>query len=187
EPGVDVMTPVGAPLWAPGAGTILAVQTSPAGATGRYVTLITDEGDWFRFLHNSSVVVSAGQKVEQAQLLAYTGGSGFGSEAYYGPHTHISFKVGYTGAFPGAAALDDFEAYMADAGRPLPRRRAMARVTGNIKNFGLSAVDGYELRLRFVPSNGAVGNDTIVTPGDIQEVAPGPDGSFAITLAATVH
>lgn len=115
EPGVDVMTPVGAPLWSPASGTILAVQTSPAGATGRYVTLITDEGDWFRFLHNSSVVVSAGQRVEQAQLLAYTGGSGFGSEAYYGPHTHISFKVGYTGAFPGAAALDDFEAYMADA------------------------------------------------------------------------
>lgn len=115
EPGVDVMTPVGAPLWAPGAGTIIAVQNSPAGATGRYVTLVTTEGDWFRFLHNSSVVVTAGQTVEQAQLLAYTGGSGFGSEAYYGPHTHISFKVGYTGAFPGAGALNDFQAYMASA------------------------------------------------------------------------
>lgn len=113
EPGVDVMTPVGAPLWAPGAGTILAVQNTPAGATGRYVTLVTTEGDWFRFLHNSSVVVSAGDTVEQAQLLAYTGGSGFGQEAYYGPHSHISFKRGYTGAFPGAGALDDFQAYMA--------------------------------------------------------------------------
>src|SRR5690606_35408792 len=115
EPGVDVMTPVGAPLWSPASGTILAVQTSPAGATGRYVTLITDEGDWFRLLHNSSVVVSAGQKVEQAQLLAYNGGSGFGSEAYYGPRTHLSFKVRYTGALPRAAALHDFEAHMADA------------------------------------------------------------------------
>ncbi|MGO3320266.1 MAG: M23 family metallopeptidase [Microbacterium gubbeenense] len=112
EPGVDVMTPVGAPLWAPGAGTILAVQNTPAGATGRYVTLITTEGDWFRFLHNSNVLVSPGDTVEQAQLLAYTGGSGFGSEAHYGPHTHISFKRGYTGAFPGAGALDDFESYM---------------------------------------------------------------------------
>jgi murein DD-endopeptidase MepM/ murein hydrolase activator NlpD len=114
EPGVDVMTPVGAPLWAPGPGTVTAVQTSPAGATGRYVTFVTDAGDWFRFLHNSSIVVSVGQHVEQAQLLAYTGGSGFGSEAYYGPHTHISFKVGYTGSFPGTN-LDDFEAYMAAA------------------------------------------------------------------------
>ncbi|MGX9346650.1 M23 family metallopeptidase [Microbacterium sp. KNMS] len=115
EPGVDVMTPVGAPLWAPGPGTVTAVQTSPAGATGRYVTFVTDAGDWFRFLHNSSIVVSVGQHVEQATLLAYTGGSGFGSEAYYGPHTHISFKAGYTGSFPGASALDDFEAYMAAA------------------------------------------------------------------------
>lgn len=115
EPGVDVMTPVGAALWAPGPGTVTAVQTSPAGATGRYVTLVTDAGDWFRFLHNSSIVVTVGQHVEQGQLLAYTGGSGFGSEAYYGPHSHISFKVGYTGSFPGASALDDFQAYMAAA------------------------------------------------------------------------
>lgn len=116
EPGVDVMTPVGAPLWAPGPGTVTAVQDSPAGATGRYVTFVTDAGDWFRFLHNSSIVVSVGQHVEQAQLLAYTGGSGFGSEAYYGPHSHISFKVGYTGTFPGGSALDDFQAYMAAQG-----------------------------------------------------------------------
>ena len=115
EPGVDVMTPVGTPLWAPAAGTIIATQDTPAGATGRYVTLVTTEGDWFRFLHNSSVLVSPGDTVEQAQLLAYTGGSGFGSEAHYGPHSHISFARGYTGTFPGAGALDDFEAYMEDA------------------------------------------------------------------------
>lgn len=114
EPGVDVKTPVGTPLWAPGAGTILAVQNTPAGATGRYVTLITTEGDWFRLLHNSNVLVQPGDTVDQAQLLGYTGGSGFGQEAYYGAHTHISFKRGYTGLFPGAAALDDFQAYMED-------------------------------------------------------------------------
>ena len=113
EPGVDVMTPVGAPLWSPAAGTIVAVQASPAGATGRFVTLVTTEGDWFRFLHNSAVVVSAGQTVEQAELLAYTGGSGFGQEAHYGPHTHISFARNYSGAFPGSGALSDFQAYMA--------------------------------------------------------------------------
>lgn len=112
EPGVDVKTPVGAPLWSPAAGTIVDVNTAPTTAMGRYVTLVTTEGDWFRFLHNSAVVVGVGDTVEQAQLLAYTGGSGFGQEAYYGAHTHISFKRGYTGLFPGAAALDDFEAYM---------------------------------------------------------------------------
>ena len=115
EPGVDVMTPVGTPLWSPANGTIVDVQTSPAGATGRYITLVTTEGDWFRFLHNSSVVVTSGQTVTQTQLLGYTGGSGFGSEAYYGPHTHISFSRGYSGSFPGASAMDDFQAYMAAA------------------------------------------------------------------------
>lgn len=113
EPGVDVKTPVGAPLWSPASGTIVDVNTAPTTAMGRYVTLVTTEGDWFRFLHNSAVVVGVGDTVAQAQLLAYTGGSGFGQEAYYGPHTHISFKVGYTGLFPGASALDDFQAYMA--------------------------------------------------------------------------
>lgn len=112
EPGVDVPCPVGTAVWSPGPGTVTEVQTSPAGATGRYVTFVTDAGDWFRMLHNSSVVVSPGQHVEQGTLLAYSGGSGFGSEAYYGPHSHISFKQGYTGSFPGASALDDFEAYM---------------------------------------------------------------------------
>jgi len=112
EPGVDVMTPVGAPLWSPAAGTIVDVNNSPSTAMGRYVTLVTTEGDWFRFLHNSALAVSVGDTVEQAQLLAYTGGSGFGQESYYGPHTHISFKTGYTGLFPGAGALQDFQAYM---------------------------------------------------------------------------
>lgn len=114
EPGVDVACPVGTAIWSPGPGTVTEVQTSSSGATGRYVTFVTDAGDWFRFLHNSSIVASPGQHVEQGTLLAYSGGSGFGSDAYYGPHSHISFKQGYTGSFPGSN-LDDFEAYMAAA------------------------------------------------------------------------
>ena len=115
EPGVDVMTPIGTPIWAPGDGTIVDVQTSYAGATGAYVTLVTDAGDWFRFLHNSQVVVSVGQTVQQTDLLAYSGGSGFGEPVYYGPHSHQSFAPGFTGTWPGAGALRDLQAYMASA------------------------------------------------------------------------
>lgn len=116
EPGIDWWCAVGTPIWAPGPGRIVDVQTSTAGATGRYVTLVTDAGDWFRFLHNSSISVAQGQTVTQGQVLAYSGGSGFGSESYYGPHTHVSFKADYTGAaWPGQDALDDFLAYMAEA------------------------------------------------------------------------
>lgn len=115
EPGVDVRTPVGTPIWSPANGTIIAVKTETSGATGRYITLVTEAGDWFRFLHCDEVAVTAGQTVTQTQFLGRTGGSGFGSEAYYGPHLHLSFSVGYTGTFPGASAMDDFEAYMAAA------------------------------------------------------------------------
>lgn len=112
EPGIDWWTSVGTPVWAPGDGTIVATSSSNASAMGRYVTLVTDAGDWFRFLHNSAIAVTVGQTVTQGQVLAYTGGSGNGSDAGYGPHTHVSFKQGYTGIFPGGAALDDFYAYM---------------------------------------------------------------------------
>ncbi|MDN3309554.1 M23 family metallopeptidase [Microbacterium oryzae] len=112
EPGIDWWCPPGTPIWAPGPGTIVDTWTSTSGDAGRYVTLVTDAGDWFRFLHNSTIEVSVGQTVTQGQVLAYSGGSGKGSEAGYGPHTHVSFKRGYTGLFPGASALDDFYAYM---------------------------------------------------------------------------
>jgi len=112
EPGIDWWTSVGTPIWAPGDGTIVDLSTSNASAMGRYVTLVTDAGDWFRFLHNSSIAVSVGDTVTQGQVLAYSGGSGRGSDSGYGPHTHVSFKQGYTGIFPGGSALDDFRAYM---------------------------------------------------------------------------
>lgn len=113
EPGIDWWTSIGTPLWAPGDGTIVDVQTSYAGPTGAYVTLVTDAGDWFRFLHNQSIAVAVNDTVSQGDVIAYTGGSGFGSPSGYGPHTHVSFKVGYTGTWPGGSSLDDFLAYMA--------------------------------------------------------------------------
>lgn len=114
EPGIDWWTTTGTPVWAPGAGTIVDVHNATSGATGRYVTLVTDAGDWFRFLHLSSVNgMQVGQTVTQGQVIAYTGASGFGSEIGYGQHIHVSFKVGYTGTWPGGDVLDDFLAYMA--------------------------------------------------------------------------
>lgn len=114
EPGIDWWTSIGTPIWAPGDGTITAVQSAYTGATGAYVTLVTDAGDWFRFLHLSSPNVTVGSTVSQGDVIAYSGGSGFGSPAGYGPHIHVSFAVGYTGSFPGAGGLDDLLAYMAE-------------------------------------------------------------------------
>ncbi|MEL5990742.1 M23 family metallopeptidase [Microbacterium phosphatis] len=115
EPGIDWATSWGTPIWAPGDGTIVDVKPTNTEATGRYVTLVTTAGDWFRFLHLSSFPVGVGQTVTRGAVIGYSGGSGKGSDAGYGLHVHVSFKRGYTGAgWPGASALDDLLAYMAE-------------------------------------------------------------------------
>ncbi|WP_345750118.1 M23 family metallopeptidase [Microbacterium rhizophilus] len=118
EPGVDVMTPPGTPIYAPADGTVAAIHTTTDGATGRYVTLRTDGDAWFRILHLSSVAVSAGAVVAQGAILGYSGASGFGSENGYRPHAHITFWSGPSSSMPAFSATEDLEAYMAaqDAG-----------------------------------------------------------------------
>lgn len=71
-------------------GTVAEVNTSGWGAGyGKYV--IIDHGGGFRTLyaHCSSVLVSAGQKVSQGQLIAKIGESGDAS----GPHLHFEVQV----------------------------------------------------------------------------------------------
>jgi hypothetical protein len=114
EPGVDVMTPVGAAVYAPGPGSVVDVHSSSSGATGRYVTIVTSGGDWFRFLHLSQTLVNIGDTVTQGQLVARSGASGFGSDYGYSPHLHITFKQGYTGTGL-SLPTNDFQAYMAAA------------------------------------------------------------------------
>lgn len=116
EPGVDVKTPVGAACYAPADGTIAAVHTSTSGATGRYVTVRTAGDAWFRLLHLSEVLVAAGDPVTQGQIVGRTGGSGFGSESYYGPHVHITFWSGPSTTQPSFDTTEDFQAYMAAQG-----------------------------------------------------------------------
>lgn len=112
EPGVDVMTPIGAAIYAPGNGTVMAVHTTTDGAAGRYVTIRTTEGSWFRMLHLSSVAVAQGQTVAQGQILGRSGGSGKGSEHGYRPHVHITFWSGPSDTMPPFSATEDFQAYM---------------------------------------------------------------------------
>ena len=63
----------------------------------------------------------------------------------------------------------------------------MVSVTGKVNHFGLQMIQGRELVLRFLASNGAVGNQTILAHDWIVEVSPGADGAFGVDLAATDH
>lgn len=112
EPGTDVVTPVGAAVYAPADGEVRAISTSPAGATGRLIVFRASNGAWFRFLHLSEVLVPLGP-VAQGTVLGRTGGSGFNSEAYYGPHLHITYLPGPSETQPPLSSSTDFELVMA--------------------------------------------------------------------------
>lgn len=115
EPGTDVMTPVGAAVYAPAGGEIMAVNSSNSGATGRMIVFRASNGAWFRFLHLSQILVSSGT-VTQGQVIGRTGGSGFGSEAHYGAHLHITYLPGPSATQPALTSSTDFEVVM--AGQP---------------------------------------------------------------------
>ena len=62
----------------------------------------------------------------------------------------------------------------------------MAQVTGNIRHFGLEPIpQERRLKLVFVPSNAAVGNQTVLPEKWDVRVEPAPDGNFTVSLAAT--
>ena len=114
EPGTDVACPTGTNVYAPANGTITDVKSTNSAATGRYVTLRTTEGAWFRFLHLSRALVTVGQTVNQGDVIARSGGSGFGSDQGYGSHLHITYWSGPSTSMPAFSETEDFAAYMAD-------------------------------------------------------------------------
>lgn len=113
EPGTDVACGVGTAIYAPADGRVVSVNTAPSGATGRLVVFRASNGAWFRMLHLSSISVSANQEVKQGALLGRSGGSGFGSEAYYGPHLHLTYLPGPSDTQPPLSTSADFELVMA--------------------------------------------------------------------------
>lgn len=102
EPGTDFYVPWGTPVYSPASGVIWGNGQSVAPATGRWVGVNFDNGMSFRSLHNSQLVRTSG-RVEEGELIAYSGASGYGSEffgydwrspQFYaetgGDHTHVT-------------------------------------------------------------------------------------------------
>jgi murein DD-endopeptidase len=112
EPGTDYAVVVGTPIRAATAGIIVDRKDSTTTATGRYLALRTDDGNYIRYLHLQSSAVSLGARVTRGQVIAYSGASGFGSEAGYGPHVHVSLWIGGTPLQLGFTNSVDFENYV---------------------------------------------------------------------------
>ncbi|SJZ81459.1 murein hydrolase activator EnvC family protein [Garciella nitratireducens] len=86
--GIDIPAPTGTSAIAAGSGTVMY-----AGYMGGYGnTVIIDLGNGISTLqaHNSSLLVSVGQKVSRGQVVARVGSTGNST----GPHSHFEVRVG---------------------------------------------------------------------------------------------
>ncbi len=112
EPGTDYAVVTGTPVRAATSGTIVDRKDSTTTATGRYLALRADDGNYIRYLHLRSSTVPLGARVTRGQVIAYSGASGFGSETGYGPHVHVSLWIGGTPLQLGFTNSVDFENYV---------------------------------------------------------------------------
>ncbi|AZS40116.1 MULTISPECIES: M23 family metallopeptidase [Microbacterium] len=118
EPGTDYAVEVGTAVRAATDGVIIDRKDSTSTATGRYLALRADDGNYLRYLHLLSSIVAVGTRVTRGQVIAYSGASGFGSENGYGAHVHVSLWVNGTPSQQGFAASVDFENYVVGPTQP---------------------------------------------------------------------
>lgn len=87
--GIDIGVDYGSPVYASAAGTVSGA-TGWSGGYGNLVAINHDNGTTTFYGHNSQILVSSGQYVEQGQLIAYAGSTGNST----GPHVHFEIIIG---------------------------------------------------------------------------------------------
>ncbi len=92
--GLDIACPMGTGIKASDGGTVIKAGWS--GSYGNLVAIQHDNGTITYYAHNSSVLVSVGQKVYQGQIIARAGMTGNAS----GPHCHFEVRVNGTSVNP---------------------------------------------------------------------------------------
>ena len=85
--GVDWGVPVGTRVFASSGGTV--VRAEYGSDYGNYVLISHPDGRMTRYAHNSRLVVSVGQYVEQGETIAYSGNTGRST----GPHLHFEMII----------------------------------------------------------------------------------------------
>ncbi len=115
--GVDYAAPIGTAVYATAAGTV--TRAGRNGAAGLMITIKHPNGYETMYLHLSSILVRAGQKVEMNQRIGKVGSSGEST----GPH--LDYRIKRFGAYlnPLSAKFDPVEP-LAAAHRPAFQKRA---------------------------------------------------------------
>lgn len=92
--GVDWACPVGTTVYASCGGTV--IQASYSGGYGNCVVISHPDGRMTRYAHNSKLLVSVGQHVEQGEPIARSGNTGRST----GPHVHFELYIGGSAVDP---------------------------------------------------------------------------------------
>ena len=92
--GLDIACPTGTSIKAADGGTVTKAGWS--GSYGNLVAIRHDNGYVTYYAHNSSILVSVGQKVYQGQVIARAGMTGNAS----GPHCHFEVRINGTSVNP---------------------------------------------------------------------------------------
>lgn len=136
EPGTDYAVPVGTPIRAAADGVIVDRKDTTSTATGRYLALRADDGNYIRYLHLRSSSVLPGTRVSRGQVIALSGASGFGYESGYGPHVHVSLWLGGTPLQLGFTNSVDFENY-AEPEDPMPIHQSSSYLWNSVVPVGV--------------------------------------------------
>jgi murein DD-endopeptidase MepM/ murein hydrolase activator NlpD len=87
--GIDIAAPTGTPIMAAASGTVDYAGWNDGGY-GNMVDIRHDDGTITRYGHLSAIYVKEGQPVNQAQVIAAMGSTGFST----GPHLHFEIRPG---------------------------------------------------------------------------------------------
>ncbi len=90
HPGIDLGAPTGTPIYAPLAGTVRDIGNTDSVpgcySWGKWTLIDHANGLSTLYAHQSVISVSAGQKVNQGQIIGYVGATGYAT----GPHLHLT-------------------------------------------------------------------------------------------------
>ncbi len=87
--GIDIGSPIGTPIYAAAAGTVIVSRNSGwNGGYGNYVVISHSNGTQTLYAHMKETIMSVGEQAYQGQIIGYVGNTGRST----GPHLHFEIR-----------------------------------------------------------------------------------------------